>query len=67
MKVKTIFGIIYIVASLVKLASLFGLIHWSWLERASNEPESVYFAPLLLIFIGVTFILDDLYQKRRNK
>lgn len=45
MKAKSIIGIIFIVASLIKLASLFHLIHWNWLEKVSNEPESVYFAP----------------------
>ena len=67
MKAKTIIGIIFIVASLVKLASLFHLIHLSWLERASDQPESVYFAPILLIFIGSSFIIDDICNRRKNK
>ena len=66
MKAKTIIGIIFIVASLIKLASLFHLIHLSWLERASDQPESVYFAPILLIFIGCAFIIDDIQNKRRS-
>ena len=66
MKVKTIFGIIFIVASLIKLASLLHLIHVSWLERVSDDPESVYFAPILLILIGGAFIIDDIYNKRKN-
>lgn len=66
MKTKTIIGIIFIIASLIKLASLFHLIHWNWLERVSDEPESVYFAPILLIFIGGAFIIDDIYNKRKN-
>ena len=40
MKVKTIFGIIFIVASLIKLASLLHLIHISWLERVSDRGDS---------------------------
>ena len=67
MKVKTIFGIIFIVASLIKLASLLHLIHVSWLERVSDDPESVYFAPILLIFIGSSFILDDICNKNKDK
>ena len=67
MKAKTIIGIIFIIASLIKLASLFHLIHWSWLERVSDEPESVYFAPILLIFVGGAFIIDDICNKRRSK
>jgi hypothetical protein len=65
MKTKSIIGIIFVVASLVKLASIWGLIHWSWLERVSDEPESIYFAPILLILIGVLFIIDDIYNSRR--
>lgn len=67
MKIKTIFGIIFIVASLIKLATLLHLIHISWLERVSDEPESVYFAPILLIFIGASFIFDDICNKDKNK
>lgn len=67
MKTKTIFGIIFIVASLIKLASLRHLIHISWLERVSDDPESVYFAPILLIFIGSSFIIDDICNRRKNK
>ena len=67
MKIKTFFGIIFIVASLIKLATLLHLIHISWLERVSDEPESVYFAPILLIFIGSSFILDDICNKNKDK
>lgn len=67
MKIKTIFGIIFIVASLIKLASLLHLIHVSWLERVSDDPDSVYFAPILLIFIGSSFILDDICNKDKDK
>ena len=67
MKIKTIFGIIFIVASLIKLASLLHLIHVSWLERVSDDPDSVYFAPILLIFIGSSFILDDICNKNKDK
>jgi UDP-N-acetylmuramyl pentapeptide phosphotransferase/UDP-N-acetylglucosamine-1-phosphate transferase len=67
MKTKSIIGIIFVIASLIKLASLWKLIHWSWLERASDEPESVYFAPALLIIIGVLFIIDDYYKGRDSK
>ena len=67
MKIKTIFGIIFIVASLIKLASLLHLIHVSWLERVSDDPDSVYFAPILLIFIGGSFILDDICNKDKDK
>ena len=67
MKIKTFFGIIFIVASLIKLATLLHLIHISWLERVSDDPESVYFAPILLIFIGSSFIIDDICNKNKDK
>ena len=41
MKIKTIFGIIFIVASLIKLASLLHLIHISWLERVSDIIDDI--------------------------
>ena len=50
MKPRTIIGIIFIVASLLKLAAMWGLIHWSFLESATEGPVAIYFAIFLLIF-----------------
>ena len=64
MKRRTIIGVIFVVASLVKLASIWGLIHWSWLERAEEEPWAVYFGPFLLIYIGLHLIVEGILHDR---
>ena len=51
-------------ASLIKLACLWGIIHWSWLERAAEEPMFTYFTPLLLIFVGVNLIYEGINKKK---
>lgn len=63
MKIRTIIGTIFVVASLLKLACYWNIIHWTWFENIPDEPWAKYLAPVLLIWIGVNFIIDD----RRNK
>ena len=68
MKPRTIIGIIFIVASLLKLAAMWGLIHWSFLERATEGPAAVYFSIFIMIFVGISIIIADLKDgKIRNK
>ena len=68
MKPRTIIGIIFIVASLIKLAAMWGLIHWSFLESATEGPAAIYFAIFLLIFVGISIIIADLKDgKIKNK
>ena len=38
MKPRTIIGIVFILASLTKLATILGLIKWSWFAKVSEEP-----------------------------
>ena len=64
MKLKFAIGTILVVASLIKLACLWGVIHWSWLERTAEEPMFTYFTPLLLIFVGVNLIYEGLNKKK---
>ena len=59
MKVRTIIGIVFIVASLTKLAIIWGLIEWSWFARVSEEPWVTYFCICLLIYVGVSLIVDS--------
>lgn len=59
---RLIIGIIFVVASLLKLATVSGLIHISWLERVSDEPWTVYAAPIILIIVGA----DLIYQSTKK-
>jgi hypothetical protein len=64
MKLRTLIGIIFIAASLVKLASIWGLIQPDWVESVSQQSWTVYFAPLLLIYIGVVQIIESFKEDR---
>ena len=59
MKLRTIIGIVFIVASLTKLATIWGLIKWSWFTKVSEEPWVTYFCIFLLIYVGVSLIIDS--------
>lgn len=68
MKPRTVIGIIFIVASLLKLAAMWGIIHWSFLESATQGTAAIYFAIFLLIFVGISLIINDLRDgKIKNK
>ena len=62
MKTKSTFrgiiGIILVVASLLKLATMWGIMHLSWLENATEEPNVYYFATAILIFVGLHLIYE---------
>ena len=49
MKPRTIIGLVFIVASLTKLATIWGIIEWEWFARVSEEPWVTYFCIGLLI------------------
>ena len=59
MKPRTIIGLVFIVASLTKLATIWGIIKWSWFARVSEEPWVTYFCICLLIYVGVSLIIDS--------
>ena len=61
---RTIIVIILVVASLLKLACLWGIIHWSWLERAAEEPWATYLAPCVLILVGIDLIRQGYKGKK---
>ena len=54
MKRRTIIGIIFIVAALLKLADMWGIINLDWIWQHHWEE---YFGPLLLLYIGVELII----------
>ncbi len=53
---KLIIGIIFVVASILKLLTLWGIVHISLLERVSDEPWAVYLPPFILIIVGADLI-----------
>ena len=59
MKPRTIIGIVFIVASFIKLATIWGIIKWDWFTRISEEPWVTYFCICLLIYVGVSLIIDS--------
>jgi len=59
MKPRTIIGILFIVASLTKLATIWGIIKWSWFARVSEEPWVTYLSICLFIYVGVSLIIDS--------
>lgn len=62
MKTRAIIGIIFIVASLLKLATMWGLLHWKWFERVSEEPWGTYLSIFVLLYVGVNLVLES-YRK----
>ena len=59
MKPRTIIGIIFIVASLLKLATIWGLIHWSWFTQVTEQPWTTYFCIFMVLYVGVNLIVDS--------
>ena len=59
MKRRTIIGFIFIVAALLKLATLWGILHWSWFETMSEGPGAMYLGIFILLYVGVHLVLDS--------
>ena len=59
MKPRTIIGIIFIVASLLKMATLWGIIHLSWFETLSEGPWAMYLCIFLLLYVGVHLVVES--------
>ena len=59
MNPRTIIGILFIVASLLKLATLWGILHWSWFETISEGPWAMYFGIFVLLYVGVHLVIDS--------
>ena len=59
MKPRTIIGMIFIVASLLKLATVWGLIHWSWFANITDSPWATYFYIFVVLYVGVNLIVDS--------
>ncbi len=58
MKRRTIVGIIFVVAALLKLVDIWDIMDLEWLW---NQPWKVYIGPLLILYIGIELIISS-YQ-----
>lgn len=59
---RTIVGIVFIFAALMKLVSMWGIFHLDWFDWVWNHPWTEYLAPILLLIIGVKLIVSS-YQR----
>ena len=59
MKRRTVIGIIFIVAALLKLATLWGILHWRWFETMSEGRWAMYFSIFILLYVGVHLVIDS--------
>ena len=66
MKPRTVIGVIFVVASLLKLATLWGVLHWSWFETMSEGPWAMYFCIFILLYVGVHLIIES-YRRDPNQ
>ncbi len=52
---RTIIGIIFVVAALLKLGDMWGIIHLDWLWK---HPVSDYFGPVIILYVGAELIIS---------
>ena len=65
-KTRTIIGGIFVIGSLLKLASLWGIVHIGWLEGMAGGAFETYLAVCLLLIIGIAFIYTGLKPKAKE-
>jgi hypothetical protein len=66
MKRRTVIGVIFIVAALLKLATLWGILHWRWFETMSEGRWAMYFSIFVLLYVGVRLVIDS-YRSNPNQ
>ena len=59
---RTIIGIVFIFAAVMKLVSMWGIFHLDWFDWVWNHPWAEYLGPVLLLIIGVELIVSS-YQR----
>ncbi len=59
MKPRTVIGVLLVVASLLKLATLWDILHWSWFETVSEGPWAMYFCIFILLCVGIHLIIES--------
>jgi len=65
MKLRTFIGILFVLASLLKLASIWHIIHWTWLERPPEDPWELYVVPVIFILVGANLIYEGVKGRRK--
>ena len=63
---RGITGIILVVASLLKLATMWGIIHLSWLENTTVKPGVYYFPIVIIVFVGMHLIVQGFCGYHQN-
>ena len=58
MKIKGIIGILLVVPCLLKLATMWGLFHISWLEGNSMNSLEIYVVLFVMLYVGIWLIVD---------
>ena len=66
MKTRAIIGIIFIVASLLKLATMWGLLHWKRFEQVSEDQWGYYLGIFILLYIGIFLVIES-YRRDRDQ
>lgn len=59
MRRRTFIGVIFIVAALLKLATLWGILQWRWFETMSEGRWAMYFGIFVLLYVGVHLVIDS--------
>jgi len=65
MKLRTFIGILFVLASLLKLASIWHIIHWTWLECPPEDPWELYVVPVIFILVGANLIYEGVKGRRK--
>lgn len=63
---RTIIGIIFILAAMMKLVSMWGIFHLDWFDWVWQHPWAEYLAPALLLIIGIKLIVSS-YQRNPSQ
>jgi hypothetical protein len=59
MKRRTIIGLVFIVAALIKLACMWNILHFDWLLQ---KPWTDYFNVFLILCLGIEFIISSYHH-----
>ena len=64
MKARTFVGITLFVAGILKLASIWDIIHLDWFENLFVQHWMIYLTPILLIYVGIKLLIESFMRDR---
>ena len=64
MKARTFVGITLFVAGILKLASIWDIIHLDWFENLFAQRWMIYLTPILLIYVGIKLLIESFMRDR---